>query len=147
MVRRIVEAAKRRYQRLVMRLFRHAFGRENLRPAYAQFGEDQVLAELVGTQTCGFYVDIGAHHPRRLSNTHLLYVRGWWGINVDPNRSAIDAFEAERPSDINLCCAVGTTNGTARLFAYDESALNTVCDARAAVVGPAASELLVPMRT
>ena len=146
-MRTIKAAVKRKYQRLVLWLFRQVFCRENLRPAYAQFGEDQVLDELVGTQTHGFYVDVGAHHPHRLSNTHLLYLRGWWGINVDPNRAAIDAFEIERPSDVNLCCAVGTTGGTARLYAYDEPALNTLSDARAAVVGPAAHEILVPVRT
>ena len=146
-MRKIFTAAKRKYRRLLLRLFGQVFARENLRPAYAQFGEDQVLAELVGTKTCGFYVDVGAHHPHRLSNTHLLYVRGWWGINIDPNRAAIDAFEAERPSDVNLCCAVGTANGTARLYAYDEPALNTLSDARAAVVGLPAGEIIVPVRT
>jgi len=146
-MQKIKAAVRRKYQRLVLRLFRKLFHRENLRPAYAQFGEDQVLDELVGTQSHGFYVDVGAHHPHRLSNTHLLYLRGWWGINIDPNRAAIDAFETERPSDVNLCCAVGTANGTARLYAYDESALNTLSDARAAVVGLPAHEIDVPVRT
>ena len=73
-------------------------------------------------------------------------MRGWRGINVDPNRAAIDAFESERPSDVNLCCAVGTTNGTARLYAYDEPALNTLCEARAAVTDRAAEQLIVPVR-
>ena len=83
---KLITAVKRKYHRLLLRLFGQVFCRENLRPAYAQFGEDQVLDELVGTKTRGFYVDVGAHHPHRLSNTHLLYVRGWWGINIDPNR-------------------------------------------------------------
>jgi hypothetical protein len=25
----------------------------------------------------GFYIDVGAHHPLRYSNTHMLNCRGW----------------------------------------------------------------------
>ena len=41
----------------------------------------------------GFYVDIGAHHPKRFSNTYFFYKRGWSGITVEPNSDAIKLFK------------------------------------------------------
>jgi len=37
--------------------------------SYSQEGEDMILRRLFGKQKKGFYVDIGAHHPKRFSNT------------------------------------------------------------------------------
>jgi hypothetical protein len=55
----------------------------------------------------GFYIDVGAHHPFRYSNTHMLYRRGWRGINIDPIPGAKIAFDRFRPGDINLEMGVG----------------------------------------
>jgi hypothetical protein len=55
----------------IKRLFRRD---QNLEPklCYAQDGEDLILDRLLEGQQSGFYVDIGAHHPLRFSNTYLL---------------------------------------------------------------------------
>jgi len=74
--------------------------------SYAQFGEDIVVSRLLREKT-GFYVDIGAHHPIKYSTTALLHARGWHGINVDADPSAIEAFNEHRPNDINLHVGVG----------------------------------------
>jgi len=74
--------------------------------SYSQFGEDLALLNLLG-QKPGRYLDIGAHHPSRFSNTRLLYDRGWSGINVDANPELINAFKKLRPRDINLAACVG----------------------------------------
>src|SRR5215831_16999070 len=42
---------------------------------YSQDGEDIVLNRLLGERGEGFYVDIGAHHATRFSNTFSLYRR------------------------------------------------------------------------
>jgi len=39
---------------------------------YGKDGEDLVLNRLLGAQVKGFYVDVGAHHPVRFSNTDML---------------------------------------------------------------------------
>ncbi len=44
-----------------------------------------ILRRLFEGQKQGFYVDIGAHHPFRFSNTCYFHRRGWTGLNVDPN--------------------------------------------------------------
>src|SRR5271166_7015278 len=79
--------------------------------AYSQDGEDMILRRLLAGQKSGFYVDVGAHHPYRFSNTCYFYRQGWRGINVDTNPDAIEAFRRDRPSDINVCVGVSDTAG------------------------------------
>ena len=52
--------------------------------SFSQEGEDLILNRFLGKKEKGFYVDIGAHDPKRFSNTNIFYERGWTGINIDP---------------------------------------------------------------
>lgn len=79
--------------------------------SYAQEGEDLLLRRIFEHKHNGFYVDIGAHHPFRFSNTYLLYKRGWRGINVDAMPGSIKLFAKFRPRDVNLECGVGLGGG------------------------------------
>lgn len=100
---------------------------------YSQEGEDRILSRLLDgpTQTSGFYVDVGAHDPRRFSNTYLLYLAGWSGIAIDPNPAAAEAFRSIRPRDVFVLAAIGTDPGTREYFEFDEPALNTLSPERA----------------
>ena len=40
--------------------------------SYSQEGEDMILNRIFEGKREGFYVDIGAHHPSRFSNTNML---------------------------------------------------------------------------
>lgn len=91
---------------------------------YAQFGEDAVLLELFKDTSKGVYVDVGAHHPYRYSNTYLLYKKGWHGINIDPNPHTIHLFNKERPGDKNICSGVGPA-GTMAYYQFSDPAVNT----------------------
>ncbi|CAN5375694.1 hypothetical protein BH20VER3_BH20VER3_02520 [soil metagenome] len=94
--------------------------------AYSQEGEDLILQRTFGSQASGFYVDIGAHHPQRFSNTYLLYKSGWRGINVDAAPGSMNIFRKERPRDINLELAIGEGECSSRTFyIFNEPALNT----------------------
>ena len=73
--------------------------------SYSQFGEDLALINLIGDRT-GRYLDIGAHHPSRFSNTRLLYERGWSGVNVEANPELISAFEKARARDTTFPLAL-----------------------------------------
>lgn len=102
---------------------------------YAQWGEDVVLELLLGDAAprdeC--FVDVGAFHPRKYSNTWRLYRRGWRGINIDVDQVKLDVFDLVRPEDENLCCAIGDTPGTATLYAFGHySVLSTLDAAKAA---------------
>ncbi|MCX6972888.1 MAG: hypothetical protein NTZ94_01095, partial [Verrucomicrobia bacterium] len=87
----------------------------NLCVSYSQFGEDTLIAEyLIGknfTKRKKFYVDLGAYHPSRFSNTKLLNLIGWMGINIDPNPDSIELFNHHRPNDINLNLGISVLPG------------------------------------
>ena len=86
--------------------------------SYSQEGEDVILQYIFRDQETGFYVDIGAHHPKRFSNTFGLYKMGWLGINVDPLPGCMDAFRKQRPRDINLEVAVSDRKRRTHLLSF-----------------------------
>ena len=89
---------------------------------YAQHGEDLMIVNIfnrLGIQK-GTYWDIGAHHPYNISNTALLYKRGWRGINIEANPNLIEAFYEERPEDINLGIGLAEKEGTIPFYMIDE---------------------------
>jgi FkbM family methyltransferase len=93
--------------------------------SFSQEGEDLIVRrKLVGLER-GFYVDVGAHHPIRFSNTMAFYRRGWSGINIDPNPGAICLFERDRPRDINVCVGVADASGSLTFHMFDEPAVST----------------------
>jgi FkbM family methyltransferase len=96
---------------------------------YGQDGEDLILDRMLERQADGFYVDVGAHHPVRFSNTYLFYRRGWRGINVDAQPGSMRLFRSKRPRDINLECGVAAAAGQATYYQFNEPALNTFSEA------------------
>lgn len=92
---------------------------------YSQEGEDIILSRLFEHQKKGFYVDIGAHHPRRFSNTRLLAEKGWRGINVDPLPGVMKLFRKDRPHDINLEVGISEAPGFLLYHMFNEPALNS----------------------
>ncbi len=99
---------------------------------YGQDGEDLILDRLLENQTNGFYVDVGAHHPIRFSNTYLFYLRGWRGINIDAMPGSMKKFYKLRPRDINIECGVAGNLGKLTYYRFNEPALNTFDDVEAA---------------
>jgi FkbM family methyltransferase len=92
--------------------------------SYSQEGEDVVLRRFVGEKP-GFYVDIGAHHPQRFSNTYYYYLLGWRGLNVDADPDLIEEFKSLRPRDRSVACGVGNKNETLTFYVFNERAINT----------------------
>lgn len=93
--------------------------------SYSQEGEDIILSRLFEGQKSGFYVDVGAHHPKRFSNTYLFYKRGWRGINIDAMPGSMTLFKRIRPLDINLELAIGMSSTLVTYYMFNEPALNT----------------------
>lgn len=94
---------------------------------YSQCGEDLVLRWLFHNVEHGFYVDVGAYHPKKFSNTYYFYKRGWSGINLDPTPGVIELFRKARPRDINLPYAVAGSTGHLKLYLNEsEGAVNTM---------------------
>ena len=102
--------------------------------SYSQEGEDLVLARILANLNVskGFFVDIGAHHPTRFSNTYYFYLRGWRGINVDALPGTKSLFERMRSRDISIECGVGAKKDSLKYFSFNEPALNTFSEQEAA---------------
>lgn len=109
---------------LIRRIVR---GDPAMRPTlcYGQDGEDLILDRLFDRKPAGFYIDVGAHHPVRFSNSYLFYQRGWRGINIDAMPGSMKPFRRVRPRDINLECGVGSQPGMLTFHRFNEPALNT----------------------
>ncbi len=82
--------------------------------AYSQFGEDLIIAYLF--HTLGMkqptYLDVGANHPRYISNTYYFYRQGSRGVLVEPNPRLASLLRSVRPRDVVLEVGIGLTAET-----------------------------------
>ena len=94
--------------------------------SYSQEGEDMVLRGFYEDKKNyrGFYIDIGAHHPFRFSNTMYFYKKGWKGINIEANTKALKLFKVFRKRDINLNIGISGIQQVLMFYCFNESALN-----------------------
>ncbi len=121
----IRQAVPLHYRPLISRWKSRCFGYRQR--SYSQHGEDLLLRALLGPRTHGFYVDVGAHHPKFLSNSYYFYRRGWRGINIDPIPDVMGKFRRARKKDINLELALSEKRGTSTLYQFSDSCRNTLC--------------------
>lgn len=119
--------------------------------SYAQNNEDVLLWRALSHVPNGFYIDVGANDPVEHSVTKAFYDAGWRGINVEPLPAHIAAFDAQRPRDVNLAIAAGSSDG--ELTLYDVPDVRGWASPEAAVAemhraeGHRVAELTVPVRT
>ncbi|MFA6806016.1 MAG: FkbM family methyltransferase [Bacteroidales bacterium] len=93
--------------------------------SFSQEGEDMILSKLLEGVEKGFFLDIGAHHPFRFSNTYSFYLKGWRGINIDAMPESMTLFNKYRNEDINLEIPIAKQKRILPFYTYNESALNT----------------------
>lgn len=93
--------------------------------SYSQEGEDMILRRLFEKQKTGFYVDVGAHHPKRFSNTFFFYKKGWCGINIDAMPNSMSLFNKVRPRDTNLEIPISDKKQKLKYYMFNEPALNS----------------------
>jgi len=96
-----------------------------LNDSYSQEGEDMILHRMFETKFDGFFVDVGALHPIRFSNTYKFYKKGWRGINIDALPGSMGLFNQVRPLDINLEIPVSDQVEVLPFYVFNEPALNT----------------------
>jgi FkbM family methyltransferase len=93
--------------------------------SYAQEGEDLILYRMIyGKIEKGFYVDVGAHHPKRFSNTYFFYRKGWQGINIEPMPGSKSNFDKVRPRDITLEIPINSKEEELTYYIFNDPALN-----------------------
>lgn len=101
--------------------------------SYSQCGEDVImdfLCSILGIAK-PTYLDIGAHHPKYLSNTYYFYRRGSRGVCVEPDPGLITALRRVRPEDVNLNVGIGASSGSAKFYVMATPTLNTFSEAEA----------------
>lgn len=96
---------------------------------YSQHGEDFHLVNLIHLLKLQkpTYLDLGAYHPYHISNSALLYQRGFRGINIDANHRVIEVFQKERPEDQSYALGIGVESGVMPFYLESEqSVLNSL---------------------
>lgn len=106
--------------------------------SFSQWGEDMILEQLFlnpkqSTRRTrpGWYVDLGCYHPIQYSNTLMLNLRGWSGINVDADADAIALFNKMRPRDINIHSGISQATEDATFYKFEVNAVSTISPAQA----------------
>lgn len=95
------------------------------RKSYSQSGEDMILNNIFLFKNRGFYIDVGANHPTKASNTYFFYKKGWSGINIDALPESINMFKKKRKKDINIEVGVSDSLGILNFHIFKESSYNT----------------------
>lgn len=93
----------------ISRLAARVFDRD-VATTYSQFGEDRVLPFFLDPKRSGFFVDVGANHPVKNSNTFWLYKFGWKGITVEPNEMLFRLHQKIRPRDAQVSALISDSD-------------------------------------
>ncbi len=101
---------------------------EGVQLCYSQEGESLILERFFNFKNNGFFVDVGAHDPKRFSNTYTFYKKGWRGINIEPTPGVMERFKLVRPEDITLPVAISDNEGYQDFYMFSEPALNPFSD-------------------
>ena len=102
-----------------LELIKQTLIKKNYKIFYSQFGEDRIINELLKKNKKGFYVDVGCYHPKKYSNTFILYRnRKLRGINIDIEEEKISIFKILRPLDINICCPVSSVKKYVKIIKF-----------------------------
>ena len=93
--------------------------------SFSQYGEDIILRNIFSGKKTGFFVDVGAHHPTRFSNTYWFYRKGWRGINIDAAPGSTARFNKKRSGDKNIEAAISNTKETLEFNVLNHAAFST----------------------
>ena len=116
-----------------LKLFRKAFLTDFMKFHYSQFGEDIILREILKKEISnGFYIDVGCFHPKKFSNTYMLYKKGWSGINIDMEEDKISLFNMVRPRDLNILSPISDKEEDVTLYRYSKYGLGSTIDKKIA---------------
>lgn len=92
--------------------------------SFSQYGED-VLVHNLRPARHGTYVDVGAFHPWRYSNTYKLYLRGWSGLTIEPNPDVAALFQQVRPRDIHLTQGISAAPSSLTYYKFHAPEFNS----------------------
>ena len=96
-------------KRIIIALIDHSLP---IKASYSQHAEDTYILNIIKNEKIlsGIYIDVGANHPTRISNTYLLYRNKFYGICIEPNVELINLHKLIRRKDIQIISGCGDTN-------------------------------------
>ena len=110
-----------------MNFLKKIYYQKYTKKTYSLTGVDLVIDHLFKNISKGLYIDVGCNHPIKFNNTYLLYKRGWSGINIDSDHTAIELFNKFRNNDFNVRSIVSEDENVKKLYFYHKrSSLNTL---------------------
>ncbi len=94
---------------------------------FSQEGEDIIINRLYNFKNprSKIFLDIGAGHPIKYSNTFLLYINGLNGISIDANNKNIFLHKIFRPKDISKKLLISSNTTNKYFYIFEDSELNT----------------------
>ena len=113
-----------RFAKFAVNEVRYKFYYQAILASFSQYKEDIVIDGLL-KKDMGFYVDVGANDPVRFNNTYRFYRKGWQGINIDPNREAMNNFISKRSRDVNLNIGIDRKSGWLLFYEMFPETLST----------------------
>ena len=73
---------------------------------YSQYGQDQIVFELLGKPKTGVFIDVGANDGLTFSNSFLFEEKGWQGICIEPHPTIFSELQNNRKCHcVNACIA------------------------------------------
>ncbi len=87
-----------------------------------------MLMRALGHVENGFYIDIGAQHPRVDSVSRAFYELGWRGIHAEPVSEYVKLLREDRPDEVVLQVLVSDSSGSADFFEIPDTGLSTVSE-------------------
>jgi len=95
---------------------------------YSQNGEEGTILKHFDGKPAGTFLDIGAFHPTKFSNTRALWERGFKGVYVEPSPSLhqafLDAIDGDPLMQLVTEC-IGNTAGEVEFFDSGDWAVST----------------------
>lgn len=79
---------------------------------FSQFGEDRYIYENLTQKREGFFVDVGAGNPKRLSNTYFFERLGWNGLCIDGDQRQVDQLKEIRSVPVVKAVIAGEAKET-----------------------------------
>ena len=117
---------------------------------YSQNLEEKFIIEYFADKESGRFIDIGAFHPFKFSNTRRLIETGkWGGVCVEPAPTLFKAFEEEYKGNENvtlLNIAIGDTTDHVKFYESEGDAISTTSEAHKTKWSMISyKEIMVPM--
>ena len=117
-------------------------------PDPALFDNDaRLVRQFFSGQPTGFFVEVGANHPRLLSQTWHLEQAGWTGVLIEPQPDLADRLRRERTARVFAVACSTPANAGKDMPLHVAGALSSLNRERMAAGAQPEAVIRVPIRT